>query len=231
MLKKYIIFFIIVFFTNNSFAQYSNNGYKSMTEIFHEADNGIIINKSNDQIQFDEYNSDFIIEKYFINPFSGENVYYTGAEYRGNGVFWINNNGKRQLILETHIQYGAKIIWHSSNDIEIPIPTGSPFSHSYYYNIRENFLSNAFSFPVYYDSENKTVLIWGNLDFELYDIETSELLKTYNARRKENLTAGWPYISYYIIENDITIEINYYNYFEERSGRMIIELVKRINGA
>jgi len=133
------LYFLVVFILscNNIFSQEINNRFKNLTKIWNEADSGIIINTN-----------DLIIEKIFENK-KGNRIFYTGAENNGNGIFYVQRNGNKIIILETYIKYDSRIIWHGENIAEIIIPTGSPFTHSYYYNIFENNLSGIYYFPMY----------------------------------------------------------------------------------
>jgi hypothetical protein len=56
----------------------------------------------------------------------------------------VYNNNKREVILETYIRYGPKIIWHGENIAEIIVPTGSPFTHSYFYDFEDNQISSSY---------------------------------------------------------------------------------------
>ena len=130
---------------------------------------------------------------------------------------------KKKIILQTNIRYSSKIIWHGENIAEIPIPTGSPFTHSYYYNFQNNTLSVAYNFPIYYDIENNHVLIWGNEDFELYSLETNELIHVYDYRRNVGLTAFWPYIRYYIKrDNEKTIQLHWEDLENNKRGIFLL---------
>ena len=135
---------------------------QNLTPIWSEDDEGIIINGIENYSNWEE-----IVEKKFINYETGFEIYYTGAWYRGEGIFWIIVNGNRVNILKRNIRYGPRIKWHGENIAEIHIPTGSPFTHSYYYDFSDNTLSEPYPFPIYYDIDNNFVLIWGNEDFEL----------------------------------------------------------------
>ena len=162
------------------------------TEYNNYKDYGVIINTL-DNSELEGYNLHgikSIVEKIFVNNYSGEIIYYIGAEYRGEAVFWIFENGYKKIILETHIQYGPLIIWHGNNIAEIFIQTGSPFRHSYYFNFVYNRISDKYYFPMYLDTENLTVLIWGDIDIELYDLNNNELIQQYSFRRNEFMTAA-----------------------------------------
>jgi hypothetical protein len=226
-----LLFALITLNSNLIAADIDGKEFRDTTQIFHDGDDGIILEKSNESIIFDEYNNDFVVEKIFENKTSRRKIYYTGAEYRGNGVFWIENNGTRNVVLNTHIRYGAKIIWHGNDIAEIPVPTGSPFTHSYYYDFLDGLLSASYSFPIYYDVDNNVVLIWGNEDFELYNTKTNELLKTYNHRRNMNWTTFWPYIKYYIEKDGLYIFLYYEDWLRNSTGKIIIEInMNKTNG-
>jgi hypothetical protein len=76
---------------------------------------------------------------------------------------------------------------------------------------------------MYYDIDANFVLIWGNNDFELYDVKTNELIKIYNYRRNNDLTTFYPIINWYIEkENDIIIM--YWERWDENiSGEFIFK--------
>jgi hypothetical protein len=227
-MKKIFFVLIISYFTQILFSQEVNeNRFEGLTERFHNGDNGIILNKIDNPE--DEYNN--FVEKLFVNKISNNKMYYTGDEYRGGGIFWIYNNGEKEIILETNIRYGPKIIWHGENIAEIIIPTGSPFTHSYFYDFDDNQISSPYNFPIYYDIEYKVILIWGNSDFELYDIKTGELLKIYNSRRMLEWNAFWPYIQYYIEKEESTIILYYNDLNKGIKGEIKLEIIGKINGA
>jgi hypothetical protein len=177
-MKIYICLFIF-FGGYNAFSQ-DERTLRSISQIFNDGDGGIIITKSNDELICDEFDTDVFVEKIFENKISGNKIYFTGAEYRGKAVFWIIDNGDKVSILNTGVRYGARIIWHGENIAEIPIPSGSPVTGSYYYNFSNGLLSSYYIFPLYYDIENDLVLTWGNEDFELYEIKTNELIKVFD---------------------------------------------------
>jgi len=91
-----------------------------------DIDRGRIIN-SNGNINVYDIEWDEIVEIEFKNQVSNNVIYYIGAYYRGKGSFWINLNGTRIEILNTHIRYGPMIKWYGESIAEIFIPTGSPF--------------------------------------------------------------------------------------------------------
>jgi hypothetical protein len=168
---------------------------------------------------------DDVIEKVFVNPISKNEICYTGAYYRGDGLFWTYSNGHKTEILETYISYGPEISWHGENIAEIVIPTGSPFTHSYYYDFIEHTLSEGYDFPMYYDVDNDFILIWGDQDFELYNAKTNELVKTYDYRRINGWTPFWPFIEWNIEkENEKTIKMFWEeNWINNDNGIFIFE--------
>lgn len=196
-----------------------NNNYvdefQTLDRIWNNADSGTILENTNIVPDY--------IEKVFENNI-GNKIFYKGPEYRGYGIFEVENNlGLKTAILETNIRYGAKIIWHGEHIAEIPIPTGSPFTHSYYYDFNDNTISRAYNFPLYCDTDNNFVLVWGNQDFELYNIKTNVLLKVYDHRRDAGLTPDWPFIKWYIKKEDETTIIMYWEHSDDnRTGEFII---------
>jgi len=190
----------------NIFTQ--DNKFTNLSKLWREADTGIIIN-----------NNGVTIEKVFENSI-GNKIFYIGAQERGNGIFYIQQNGNRTVILETYIRYDSAIIWHGENIAEIIIPTGSPFTHSYYFNFSENKISENYYFPMYYDTVNNYVLVWGGEDFEIYDVKTDELIRLYNYRRINGLTPFWPFINWYI-EKEKDVIIMYWENSDKNSGKFI----------
>jgi len=215
-MKKVIITFLsyILFchniFTQNNNIEYNENKFINLSKLWEEADIGIIIN-----------NNGVTIEKVFENSI-GNKIFYIGAQERGNGLFYIQQNGSKTVILETYIRYDSAIIWHGDNIAEIVIPTGSPFTHSYYFNFPENKLSGIYSFPMYYDIVNNYVLLWGGEDFELYDVKTDELIRIYNYRRINGLTAFWPFINWHIEKENDAI-IMYWKDWDNNNGEFIFD--------
>ena len=217
-MKKWIIFSIIISFSIQViFSQEFDRGRIENSRNWLNADRGILLNEN----RINEYES--IVELVFGNEIAKNKIYYTGFDYRGSGIFWVYKNGKKEIILETNVRYGPAIFWHNDNIAEIIIPTGSPFSHSFFYDFEDNQLSSAYPFPIYYDMDNKIVLIWGDEDFELYDSKTNELLRIYFSRRELGWTSFWPYIEYYIERLHSEI-IFYYNDSNNNRGEIIFEL-------
>jgi hypothetical protein len=143
-------------------------------------ENILIIN--NNSIEWDE-----IVEILFVNPISGNEIYYTGAYYRGEGIFWINSNGNKAEILKTYIRYGPMVKWHGNNIVEIYIPIGSPFRHSYFYDFRDDTLSPPVNFPIYYDIENDYIIAVRDGGLDLYDLKNIVIRKKYDF--EENISA------------------------------------------
>ncbi|MDR0604045.1 MAG: hypothetical protein LBG80_07065 [Bacteroidales bacterium] len=229
--KKIFLVLMVLYTIQFIFAQeieaFDENKYENYIQRFHDGDDGILINRIDNR----ELNEDMTLEKLFVNKISDKKIYYIGAEYKGNGIFWIYTNEKKEIILETTIRYGPKIIWHGENVAEIIIPTSSPFTHSYYYDFEDNKISTRYDFPIYYDIENKIILVWGNIDFELYDIKTNEIMKIYYSRRIYGLDAFWPYIQYYIKKDNAHIVLYYKDWYKNIEGEIILEIIDKINGA
>jgi len=165
-MKRYIYFFMFII-TLNVFSQ--------------EIDEGTLIGLNdildinNDYIEWDR-----VVVKIFVNPTSKNEMYYTGAYYRGEGLFWINLQGNEIEILKTYVRYGPMIKWHGENIAELYIPTGSPFRHSYFYDFRDNKLSPAVYFPIYYDIENDYIIAVRDGGVDLYDFKNIVIRETYD---------------------------------------------------
>jgi hypothetical protein len=200
--------------------------YVNFIKTYQKEDEGVLINivKNSKMSGYDVEGRKKIVEKRFGDNNSDVDLYYIGAEYRGDGIFWIYNKGKKETILETQIRYGPRIIWHGKYTAEIKKPEGSPFTHSYYFNFLDNELSKPYDFPLYYDIENNVVLTWGNVDFELYDLKTNELLQEFSFRRKINMTPAWPYIKYYIKKQNNKILLFYNDGENKKKGHFIINI-------
>ncbi len=207
---------------------FDESKFEVHNKMFRAADKGIVLKRDEEPTYFNEYDADIITEKVFKNSVSGNEIYYTGANYRGPGIFWINDGGRKTIILETHIRYGPRIIWHDGYTVEICIPTGSPFTHSYFYDFEKGILSDRYDFPVYYDPDYKVLLIWGEQDFELYDIKTNLLINQYNHRRNHRMTSFWPYINYYIEKEEAKITMYYDDWVNNKKGKMEIDITGRI---
>jgi hypothetical protein len=216
---------------NINIQEIDDNKYIGLNYNFLNGDNGIIIDKIeiSELDGYDAFGNKSIVEKIFSN--NNKEIYFIGAEYRGNGIFWIYNNDIKEIILETNIRYGSVIYWHGENAAEIIIPTGSPFSHSYFYNFNENKISNSYEFPLYYDIDSNILLVWGNYDFELYDILNNELIKIYNARRENELNAAWPYVGYYIEKINTEIMFYYNDTYENKKGLIILDIKAKLHFA
>jgi hypothetical protein len=158
-----------------------------ITNIFIYADDnideGIFLDDKYNQLDWGD-SWEEIVEKVFTNKISGNKIYYTGALYRGSGVFWTYDNNERINILETGVRYGPMIKWHGEFIVEIFIPTGSPFRHSHFYDFRDNMLSPRVDFPIYYDINRDYIisLVDGGLD--LYDFKNTLLIKNYWCEEK-----------------------------------------------
>jgi len=144
-----------------------------------DIDRGKIIN-SNENINVYDIEWDEIVEIEFKNQVSNNVIYYIGAYYRGKGSFWINLNGTRIEILNTHIRYGPMIKWYGESIAEIFIPTGSPFRYSYFYNFKNNILSPSVDFPIYYDIENDYIIAIRDGGLDLFDFRNIFLLKNFD---------------------------------------------------
>jgi hypothetical protein len=80
----------------------------------------------------------------FDSPSNVNKIIYIGEEYRGEGVFYLQKDDATKLeIIKTDIRYGPRINWFGDSFAEIYIPTGSPFSHSFLYDIKNNKLSGS----------------------------------------------------------------------------------------
>ena len=206
---------------------FDENKFKAYAKMLKSDGEEIILKQDHDPSQINEYGNNTITEKLFRNTKSGNEIYYTGAECRGGGIFWIDRNGKKTIILETYIRYGPRVIWHDRDTIEICLPTGSPFTHSYFYDFKNGALSDRYDFPVYYDADNKVLLIWGKEDFELYDIKNNQLIKQYNYRRQHQMTAAWPYINYYIEKENLMIILYYDDWMNRKQGKLAFNISGR----
>jgi hypothetical protein len=153
-MRRYFGLLITLFFIHTivySQETSENDRFQTLGRIWNNADSGKIVKNHNNLTEY--------IEIVFENNY-GNRIFYRGSEYRGYGIFEVENNlGTKVIILRTHIRYGARIIWHGENIAEIPIPTGSPFTHSYYYDFNDNTLSEEYHFPLYYDIDNDLILI------------------------------------------------------------------------
>jgi hypothetical protein len=161
-MKKYIFIFLI--FSYNLFAQ-----------DYIEPDRGVIISSLNNE----PFGLGRIIEVRFLNNESGKEIYYTGNDSWGTGVFWIIKDENRVDIIETYIRYQPMIKWHGLYIVEIFIPTGSPNRHSYFYDFRNNTLSQQINLPVYYDVNKDYVIAMVDDGLDLYDIKTNRKIKEY----------------------------------------------------
>jgi hypothetical protein len=219
-----LFFFIMLLYPTQIITgqEIDDNKFEYYGRRWQNADFGILL--SNELSNKEIYDDDIIVERLFENKESNTRIYYIGANYRGNGVFWIYNNGVKNIILETYIRYGPAIIWHGGNIAEIIIPTGSPFTHSFFFDFEDYMLSENYSFPIYFDIENKAIIVWGNEDFELYDIKTNELVKIYYARRQFGMNSFWPYIQYYIERINLMLIFYYNDPYENNRGIIILEL-------
>jgi hypothetical protein len=183
---------------------------------------GLLVHEENPGSYWDNF-----VERLFVNPVSRREIYYSGEFYRGTGTFWIKENNKKINILETDIVYGPMVKWHGDNIAEIFRPSGNPFWESYFYDFENWKISQRYDFPLYFDLTNKVILIWGYSDFELYDLETDEIIREYDFRQNNNMTAAWPYINYYFEkENEETLSLFYDDWVEKRKGKFIMDISK-----
>jgi hypothetical protein len=169
----------------------------------------------------DEIERDAIVEIEFVNQDSQNKIGYTGAYYRGMGLFWTYVNGNKTEIVETGVRYGPWICWQGEHIAEIVVPTGSPFTHSYYYNFIENTVSERYSFPLYYDVDTNYVLVWGRWDFELYDVKTNALIKTYE--RTADWDTFYPPIKWHIEKTDANTIIIYWTDGSDENGTITLD--------
>jgi len=183
-----------------------------------EIDRGTLVGPENilniNDIEWDE-----TVEIIFVNPISRNEIYYTGAYYRGEGLFWINLHGNETEILRTYLRYGPMIKWHGENIVEIYIPTGSPNRHSYFYNYRYNILSSSINFPIYYDVANDIIIAIEHWGLDLYSIKNTDIIRTFNF--EESI----PVLYIFVFGNyELRIEDNkLYFRFEIKTGDIDIE--------
>jgi hypothetical protein len=228
-MKKYLILVLIycILSNYNVFSQESteDSNFTDLGSIWQEADRGTIITERPDDTVAEIDDDAMIVEILFENNY-GKKIFYEGAKYRGYGTFYSERNGERIAILETPIRYGPAIIWHGENVAEIIIPTGSPFTHSCFYNFSENKLSERYDFPVYYDIENDYVLIWGIQDFELYNVLTNTFIREYEYRRNigGNFNTLAPIIDWFIEKENKETIIMHWKTFPNNTGTFIMDL-------
>lgn len=101
----------------------------------------------------------------FDSPNNIYKIIYIGDEYRGEGVFYLQKDDATKLeIINTNIRYGPRIYWYGDNIAEIFIPTGSPFNHSFLYDIKKNRLSGRIDnvLNVFPDENIVIYSDWGN---------------------------------------------------------------------
>lgn len=177
--------------------------------------------------KYSGYAEDEIIEKVFTNKISGEKIYYTGPD-RGEGDFWVYHNNKKAVILNEYVKYGPMIIWWGGNIAEIFLPTGSPFRHSYFYNFRNNRLSEAYGFTVYVDPDKEYAIEWRDGGLDVYDLKDDSLIKQYEF--DGDITTPYPYGDYDIIIKNNKLVFLYYGDFIYSKGEWtrgnILEKVK-----
>jgi len=229
-----ILAFLLLFFScgketkpdrDNDLETYSqvldNIDESKFNTYYNDIQRGILVYETNPGNDYDN-----VVDRLFINSLSEEEVYYTG-ENRGYGTFWIKNNDKKIIILEIYIVYGPMVKWHGEKIVEIVRPSGSPFRESYFYDFETDKISKEYEFPIYFDRANKVILIWGEHDFELYDLNNDELIREYNFRQENQMTAAWPYIDYYVekIGNQI-IALFYNDWYNKRKGKIILDISK-----
>ena len=163
-MNKIFCFWIVLFSVN--FTIYTQEN---------DIDRGIIISGLETNLNWEE-----TIEKKFLNNETEFEIYYSGAWYRGEGIFWIVIDGNRVNILEVYIRYGPMIKWHGPYIAEIFIPTGSPNRHSYFYDFRNNVLSPPFNFPIYYDISKDYIILLEHEGLILYDFKNNKIIENYN---------------------------------------------------
>jgi hypothetical protein len=143
-----------------------------------EPDMGILIDVLNDEPN----GLGKIVEIKFFNDISGKEIYYTGNDSRGNGIFWTKIHGDRVDIIETYIRYQPMIKWHGLYIVEIFIPTGSPFRHSYFYDFIHNKLSPRIDFPMYYDTDKDYIIVLLDGGLGIYDFKNMQVANIYKCK-------------------------------------------------
>ena len=185
---------------------------------YQDVQEGILLEENNDT-------DNIIVEKVFINQYSKKEIYYTGSVDNGHGIFWIKKWGEKSIIFDDYMRYGPILKWHGGSIAEIVMPNPNPFIMSYFYDFDNGKISKLYDFPLYVNTKEKTVLIWGALDFELYDLENDEKIKEYDFRRISNMDAIWAYIYYYIEpQDDTTIIMFYDDWYNKKRGKFIIDI-------
>ncbi|GHT70494.1 hypothetical protein FACS1894110_22120 [Spirochaetia bacterium] len=154
--------------------------YSIFAEDTVEVDNGILVDVLNDE----PMGLGKIIEMKFLNKISGQEIYYTGKDSWGDGIFWIKINGERVDIIETYIRYQPMVKWHGLYIVEIFIPTGSPFRHSFFYDCRNNMVSPRIDFPIYYDTDKDYIIALLDGGLGVYDFKNMRIANVYECEEE-----------------------------------------------
>ncbi|GHV10402.1 hypothetical protein FACS189485_23480 [Spirochaetia bacterium] len=145
-----------------------------------EVDNGILVDVLNNEPR----GLGNIIEMKFLNKISGQEIYYTGKDSWGDGIFWIKINGERVDIIETYIRYQPMVKWHGLYIVEIFIPTGSPFSHSFFYDFRNNMVSPRIDLAIYYDTDKDYIIALLDGRLGVYDFKNMRIANVYECEEE-----------------------------------------------
>jgi hypothetical protein len=122
--------------------------------------------------------SSTIIKKEFTHPVSSKKIYYKGASKKNDGQYYINNNGKKQIILESYFRYGPWIQWYGEYVAGIVVSSANIYS-LYFYDLKNNKLSKEYSFIIYIDEDKNNVICAADGCLIMYNIFTNTLVKEF----------------------------------------------------
>jgi hypothetical protein len=167
-----VILLLATIIVNNIYAQ-------STTDM--EIDFGIFLNGTEELYRNAiEERQDYltVVEKEFTHPISGNKIYYTGPMEKSIGQYWLNTNGHKQIIVETHFRYGPMVKWYGEYIVEL-IASSANIPASYYFNFESNTLSTHYSWSLHIDTDFNNIIIIESGCLSMYNIKTNEKIKDF----------------------------------------------------
>jgi hypothetical protein len=151
----------------------------------------------------------FIYEIKFDNE-TGNTLYFRGPIFGGFGEYWIFENNEKRIILEAFNESKPAITWHTEYLAEIHLlefteDIKTQGGHSYFFDFRDNVISQRYYFPIYIDIKNNYVITLDGEGLNVYNIKTNELIKQY---KQDGMLEGVETFWYYYFNYKINIENN-----------------------
>lgn len=185
-------------------------------------DRGVVLSKGSGNLRFHEYFTGQLseaVEMVFTNKLSGKEIYYTGVDIGGDGIYWIKDGQEKKEIQRVFTKYLPSVRWYGENIAEMFGYGNLSNLTMVYYNFRHGTITEVYM-PVFVDANSRLVvgsifdeLVLVNLDnggiirrmniFTDINIERNKLIR-YNFKIENNKII----INYQVYGDNDTMEIN-----------------------